>query len=148
MIHRTLTWTARSLTCVRDYCYAYTHRGWAHRQRVSTALFTRKNSHKFFLCSWRRRGLNLLSLYLESDALPTELPRLPGLGLYNKSSTLFKSHEIFFSSHDFGLQQSKLPSRIPPPPPVSLPLCCSDVHWYVNLGMRKSVITDFKTGLH
>ena len=38
IIHRTLTWTTRSLTCVRDHSCAcvYTHGGWAHRQRVST----------------------------------------------------------------------------------------------------------------
>ena len=35
---------------------AYTHRSWAHRQRVSTTFLTWKNSHKFFLCSWW--GLN------------------------------------------------------------------------------------------
>ena len=47
---------------------AYTYGGcWAHRQRVSTTFWTRKNSfsHIFLLCSWR--GSNLGSLDLESD---------------------------------------------------------------------------------
>ena len=30
-----------------------THGGWAHRQRVSTTFVPQKNSHTFFLCSWR-----------------------------------------------------------------------------------------------
>ena len=40
---------------------ACTHGGWAHRLRVSTMFLTLKNSHKFVLCSWRRRGSNLRS---------------------------------------------------------------------------------------
>ena len=47
--------------------HAHTHGGWAHWQRVSTTFMTRKNSHKFFLCSWR--DSNLGPLDLESDAL-------------------------------------------------------------------------------
>ena len=69
----TLTWTSGSLTCVRDH--SYTHGCWAHQQRVSTTVLTRKNSHNFFLCSWRGWGLNLRSLDLEFDALPIEPPR-------------------------------------------------------------------------
>ena len=73
---RTLTWTTGSLTCVLDYSYAcvYTRGGWAHRQRVSTTLLTRKTFHDCLLCSRRRRGSNLRCLDLESDALPTESP--------------------------------------------------------------------------
>ena len=39
-------------------------------------IWTLKNFNNFFLCSWRRQGLNLRSLYFESDALPTEPPRI------------------------------------------------------------------------
>ena len=51
VIHRTLTWTAGPLTCVRDHSNActYTRGGWAHRQRVDTTFLTRKNSHNCFL---------------------------------------------------------------------------------------------------
>ena len=45
----------------------------------ATTFLTRKNSHTFFLYSWRRRGSNLWSLDLESDALSTE-PGLPRRG--------------------------------------------------------------------
>ena len=49
VIYRTLTWTTGSLMCVCDHSYAciYTHRGWAHRQQVSTFL-TQKNLLSFF----------------------------------------------------------------------------------------------------
>ena len=42
IIHRTLTSTIGSLTCVSDHSYAcvYTLGGWAHRQRVSTTFLT------------------------------------------------------------------------------------------------------------
>ena len=53
---------------------AYTHWGWAHRQRVSTTLWLGK-THKCRVCSWR--GWNLGSLDLESDALPIEPPSQP-----------------------------------------------------------------------
>ena len=59
----------------------------AHRQRVSTTILTGKNSHNCFVCSWRRRGSNLGSLDLESDALPTEPPRHPMI-------LMIKSHII------------------------------------------------------
>ena len=50
---------------------AYTHGGWAHRQR------TQKNCQTNFLwCFWRRRGSNLRSLDVESDALTTKPPSL------------------------------------------------------------------------
>ena len=45
VILRTLRWTTRSLTCVRDHFYACLYIwGWAHR-RVSTTFLTRKNCH-------------------------------------------------------------------------------------------------------
>ena len=71
-----LTWTTWSLTCVRHYSYAclYT-RGLGTPTASQHKHFYSQNSHKFFLCSWRRRGSNLRcfgSLDLESDALPTE----------------------------------------------------------------------------
>ena len=72
VFHQPLTWTTGSLTCVHDHSYACVYaQGLAHRQWVSRTFFAQKNSHKFFLCSWR--GSNLRSLDLESDALPNEL---------------------------------------------------------------------------
>ena len=42
------------------------------------SMFYSENlSHFFLMCSWCRRGWNLRSLDLESDALPTEPPRHP-----------------------------------------------------------------------
>ena len=54
IIHRTLTWTTGSLACVHLIILtrAYTHGGWTRRQRVSTTFLTRKNSPKFFTCSF------------------------------------------------------------------------------------------------
>ena len=49
---------------------------WAHRQRVSTTLFTRKNSHIFFLCfGWDSNLWSWNPFDLEADALPIEPPR-------------------------------------------------------------------------
>ena len=42
--------------------------------RRTSHFMTRKNSPRFFLCSWCRRGSNLPSFVLESDTLPTEQP--------------------------------------------------------------------------
>ena len=70
VIHQTLTWTTGSLTCVCDHSYVYW--GWAQRQ-VSTTFFWFAKTYNFLLCS--RRGSNLLSLDLESDTLPAELPQ-------------------------------------------------------------------------
>ena len=50
----------------RSNACGYTHGGWAHRQRVSTTFLTRKISHTFWLCSWRRRVSNLGSLLIGS----------------------------------------------------------------------------------
>ena len=50
VIHQTLTWTTGSLSCILNMIilvHAYTHGGWAHRQRVSTTFLTQKNSHIF-----------------------------------------------------------------------------------------------------
>ena len=47
VIHRTLTCTTGSLTCIRGHSYACVDTrglGTPHRQRVSTAFWTRKNS--------------------------------------------------------------------------------------------------------
>ena len=74
IIHQTLTSTRGSLTSVRYIILmrAYTHTGgWAQWQRASTTFFTRKNSHKYFLCSQRRRGsIVSLTLYQLSDRHP------------------------------------------------------------------------------
>ena len=59
-IFNVCTW---SFLCVR------VHTGVAHTVRT---FLTQQNSHKFFLCSWRRRDSNLQALHLES--LPTEPP--------------------------------------------------------------------------
>ena len=58
VIYRTQTRTTGSLTCGRDHSFAcvYTHGGWAESQH--NIFFTRKNSHKFFLCSSRGQGSN------------------------------------------------------------------------------------------
>ena len=72
-IHRPLTWTTESLTCVRDHIIlmcAFTHGGWAHLQRVRTPLQTRK---QLTIVPCASDGVsNLGSLNLESDALPIE----------------------------------------------------------------------------
>ena len=47
---------------------AHTHKGWAHRQRVSTTFLSRKTL--FFLCSWR--DSNPRPLDLRFNALTTE----------------------------------------------------------------------------
>ena len=57
IIHRNLTWTTGSLTCVCDhscaciqyiYIYIYTHVGWAHR-RVSPVTFFKVKNLVFFV---------------------------------------------------------------------------------------------------
>ena len=73
IIHRNLTWTTGYVIILMR---TYAHGGWAHHwQWVNAACLTWKNSHKIFLCPWLRQGLNLRSLDLESDALPTEPPQ-------------------------------------------------------------------------
>ena len=51
IVHRTdmdyRIFNVRAFLCVR----LHTGVAWAHRQRVSTTILTRKNSHKCFLCS-------------------------------------------------------------------------------------------------
>ena len=53
-IHRTLTRTTGSLTCVRDHSYACicTHGGWARRRRVSTTFLTRQKLSQICLVLW------------------------------------------------------------------------------------------------
>ena len=62
VIHRTLTWSTGSLMCVRDHSYACVHTD-------------SESAQHFFLCFWW--VLNLGSLDLDSDALPTGPPRHP-----------------------------------------------------------------------
>ena len=74
---------------------AYTHGGWAHRQRVSTPFLTRNNSHNFFLCSWRGRGLNTVCVennYLSRVSVSLHLGVWVGVrGLFqSRYSTLIK----------------------------------------------------------
>ena len=76
MDYRIFNVSTRLFLCV------HIHTG-EHRLRVSTTFLTRRKN--LTMCSWRRRGSNLRSfgsLDLESDALPTEPPRLPVHGLY------------------------------------------------------------------
>ena len=70
--------------------YISIHTGVGHTDSESAQYYlTRKNSHKCFLCSWRRRASNLVSLNLESDALPTE-PTRHSLALRVKIVTIPK----------------------------------------------------------
>ena len=76
VIHRTLTWTTGSLTCVRDHYYAC-----VYTRGLGTPTASQQNnfdSEKLtILCVCSRRGSNLGSLDLKSDALPIEPPRHP-----------------------------------------------------------------------
>ena len=77
VIHRTLTWTTGSVTCVRSYAYVYT-RGWGTPTTSQHNTLTRKNSHNLFLCSGRDSNLwSWNPSDLEADALPIELPSPP-----------------------------------------------------------------------
>ena len=95
LIHRTLTWTTGSLTCVRSHARVYT-RGWGTPTTSQHNSLTRKNSHKFVLCS--RRDSNLWSWNpsdLEADALPIEPPRSHVLtfskGLKTENKSMIKT---------------------------------------------------------
>ena len=55
-------------TYVPIIMHAYTHGGWAHRQRISTTFLIQKNSHKYLGAP--DGDSNLGSLDLEYDALP------------------------------------------------------------------------------
>ena len=60
------------------FVFVRVHTGVGHTGSESAQHFwLGKNSHKFVLCSWRRRDSNIRSLDLESNALPTESPRHP-----------------------------------------------------------------------
>ena len=74
-------WNTGSLTCrVRSYACVYTRRGWGTPTASQHNILTRKNSHKFFLCSGRDSNLwSWNPLDLEADALPNEPPRPPSL---------------------------------------------------------------------
>ena len=79
IIHRTMTWTTGSLTCVRDYSYACVYT----RGLIGTSTASRHNiidSKKLthFACApdWIR---TIRPLDHESDALPIEPPRHPTL---------------------------------------------------------------------
>ena len=56
IIHRTLTWTTGSLTCVRSYVCVYTQ-GWGTPTTSQQNILTLKNSYKFVLCSGRESNL-------------------------------------------------------------------------------------------
>ena len=69
VIHRTLTWTTGSLTCVRDHSYGCEY---TRRLGTPTSQHNSSDSEKLsqFLCRCSWRGSNLGSLDLESDAVP------------------------------------------------------------------------------
>ena len=89
-IHRTLTWTTGSLTCVREHAYACVYtRGFDTPTASHHNIFDLEKWSQFFLlCSWRRRGSNLGSLDLESDTLPTEPP------LHSDACTFKRNHIV------------------------------------------------------
>ena len=77
VIHRTLTWTTGSLTCVRSYACVCT-RGWctptASQHNIN--FWLGKTLTIFFLCSGRDSNLWTWNpLDFEADALPIEPPR-------------------------------------------------------------------------
>ena len=75
VIHRALTMTTGSLTCVRSYAYVFT-RGWVTPTRSRHNIFNRQ---KAFLCSGRDSNLwSWNPLDLEADALPIEPSRPHG----------------------------------------------------------------------
>ena len=112
IIHRTLTWTTGSLTCVRDHSYAcvYIQGGWAHPQRVSTTFLTRRNSHKFFLCSWRgsNSGLWSSSPTLYQLSHPVTTAYVPENQLNRNVST-----ELSVTRTSEDMYHSRLPQRLP-----------------------------------
>ena len=98
VIHRTLTWTTGSLTCVRDHSDAC-----VYTLRLGTLTASQRNivdsqkTHKIVLCSLR--GSNLGSWnpldFFEADALSTEPSRHPRQK-YDKSH-LLADWFIFYS---------------------------------------------------
>ena len=75
VIHQILKWTTYRIFTVRAWSLLFVHIYTRRLGKPTTGqhnILTRKNSHKFFLCSWQ--GLNLGSWDLKSDALPTESP--------------------------------------------------------------------------
>ena len=78
VIHRTVTWSTGSSTCVRGHsceCVYTRGLGWAHQQRISTTFLTRKNSQ---ICLVLLTGLelgSLISYSIASHALPGEPSR-------------------------------------------------------------------------
>ena len=77
VIHRPLTWTAGSVTCVRDHSCecVYTRALGTPPTASQHNIIDSGKAHKLSLCS--RRDSNLGPLDLESDALPIEPPRHP-----------------------------------------------------------------------
>ena len=80
VIHWSLTWTTRSLTCVGEHSYACVcTRGWGTPTTSQHNILTRKQLSQFCLCSGRDWNLwpwNPLDR-LEVDAQPIEPPRTP-----------------------------------------------------------------------
>ena len=63
VIHQSLTWTTGSLTCVRDHSYACVYtQGLGTLTTSQHNILTKKNSHKFVLCSGQSSNLGYLDL--------------------------------------------------------------------------------------
>ena len=82
VIHQTLTWNTGSLLCVCDHSCAciYTHRGWAHQQRVSRTFLTQKNSQIFLVLLTGFKPQTFGSRVRRSTNWATPSPNLEGRG--------------------------------------------------------------------
>ena len=70
VIHRTLTWTTRSLSCVRDhFCACVYTGGLAHRHRVSTTFLTRKKRSQICSCAPDADVVRTSGLWISSPTL-------------------------------------------------------------------------------
>ena len=81
VIHGNLTWTAGSLTCVRDLPYAFVYTRELGTPTASQHIFDSENLSQFVLVLMSRSGgirTSPVFLDTESDAVPTEPPRHPG----------------------------------------------------------------------
>ena len=100
---------------------AFTHGCWAHRQRVSTTILTRKNSQ---ICLVLRTGFEPSTFGFESYTLPIEPPRHPYIILYSPVWNLIWFH-CFLSARSLNCcsalvllnwQPAVVDCPCPPPP--------------------------------
>ena len=100
VIHRTLTWTARSLTCVRDHSceFVYT-RGVEHTDSESAQHFwLRKKPHNIFLCA--PDGIRTSFLWILSPTLYQLSHPITGVSWQNGSLRLGSGHVLPNESSD------------------------------------------------